>query len=293
MSSVEARIAGAFVGACLDELEAPKPGNVHVYSAGHGWTIEDFRRSAEAAAPSIARSDASVGARIFGAVEATHRAIGHNTNLGIVLLCAPLARAAELKAVGMRAAIASVLSSLNVQDADLAYRAIALAAPGGLGRSGRYDVFEPATVTLLEAMSEAAPRDSIARQYATNFSDVFGLGAPLLREACQRWRRAPKAVALAVHLGFLAAFPDTHIQRKHGFEAAAAVQKEAAPLYALAQKVDDPTSLFPKILAFDESLKRRGLNPGSSADLTVATLFAGRLAGAGLPNALQSQRNND
>ena len=282
MSSVEARIASAFVGACFDELEAPKPGNVHVYSAGHGWTVDDFRRSAEAAAPSIARSGASVGARILSAIEATHAAVGHNANLGIVLLCSPLARAAELKGVKMRAAVRTVLASLDVEDADLAFRAIMLAAPGGLGRVERHDVSRPAAVTLLEAMSEAAARDSIARQYATSFADVFDIGAPLLEAAFRRWPSDPAAAALAVYLGFLAAFPDSHIQRKHGLEAAAAVQREASSLHALAQDADDPNSLFPQVLDFDFRLKASGLNPGTSADLTVATLFVERLGRVGL-----------
>jgi len=293
LNSTGRQISDAFIGACFDELEAPKPGNVHDYAAGHGWTAADFRRSAKVAAPSIARPGASVGARIFGAVEATHAAIGHNTNLGIILLCAPMARAAEMKVAQMRAAIESVLASLGVQDADLAFRAIALAAPGGLGRAERHDVSAPASVTLLEAMAAAASRDAIARQYATNFADIFDLGAPLLEEALQRWARAPEAAALAVYLGFLSAFPDTHIQRKHGFEIAAAVQKEAAPLNALAQSASDPASLLREVLSFDARLKAAGLNPGASADLTVATLFAGRLARLGLPNALQSLRNND
>ncbi len=42
-------------------------------------------------------------------------------------------------------------------------------------------------------------------------------------------------------------------------------------------KGEDPQALTPKLLAFDRSLKERGLNPGTSADLTVATLFAGAL----------------
>ena len=93
---------------------------------------------------------------------------------------------------------------------------------------------------------------------------------------------APAAAALAVHLGFLAAFPDTHIQRKHGLEIAVAVQKEAATLHALAQEADDPHSLYPRVLDFDFWLKARGFNPGSSADLTVATLFVERLGRIGL-----------
>ncbi len=36
-------------------------------------------------------------------------------------------------------------------------------------------------------------------------------------------------------------------------------------------------TLEPDLLAFDRSLKARGLNPGTSADLTVTTLFAASL----------------
>ena len=75
------------------------------------------------------------------------------------------------------------------------------------------------------------------------------------------------------------------------------VQREAAPLYALSQNADDPAELWERALLFDASLKQRRLNPGASADLTVATLFVRRLRDLGLPDfspdVLQSQRNND
>src|SRR5262249_31547453 len=87
-------IAAAFTAACHDELDARKPANVHVFAAGHRMTASDFVRSAEAAAGPLARSSARVGARILDAVEATLAAVGTNTNLGIILLCAPLAAAA-------------------------------------------------------------------------------------------------------------------------------------------------------------------------------------------------------
>jgi len=89
------RIAQAFAQACREELDAPKPGNVHVFADGHRMTAADFERSAEAAAGPLAAAGARVGKRILGAVEATDAAVGANTNLGIVLLCAPLAAAAE------------------------------------------------------------------------------------------------------------------------------------------------------------------------------------------------------
>jgi triphosphoribosyl-dephospho-CoA synthase len=277
----------------MDELDAPKPGNVHIYADGHGSTVADFRRSAEVSAGPIARLEASVGARILGAIEATRAAVGQNTNLGIVLLCAPLARAAEMRPGHgpegrLRETVARVLSDLDVRDADLAFRAISLAAPGGLGRTERHDVAGRASVTLLEAMNEAATRDRIARQYATGFADIFDLGSRWLEAASRRWPHSKAAATLCTYLGFLASFPDTHIQRIHGLAAALEVQREAASLHALSQRAGDPAVLWAPALQFDLSLKQRNLNPGTSADLTVATLFARGLRDLGSPNISQT-----
>jgi triphosphoribosyl-dephospho-CoA synthase len=280
LTIAEKAIADAFIAACFDELEAPKPGNVHVFADGHRMTIADFRRSAEAAAAPIARAGASVGERILGAVEATRAVVNDNTNLGIVLLCAPLARAAEQSTGSLRQATIKVLASLDREDADLAFRAIALAAPAGLGRVEAHDVFEPATVSLLEAMAAAAERDLIARQYVSGFADIFDLGRSTFGAADRRWGHDLKGATLAVYLSFLAAFPDTHIERKFGREVALSVQQEAKPLNEVAQKASDPALIFSHSLAFDARLKARGLNPGAAADLTVATLFSWRLDGA-------------
>ncbi len=88
-------IEAAFREACAAELAALKPGNVHRHAAGHGMTMDDFVRSADAAARPLCRTGATLGERILDAVAATRAAVGQNTNLGIVLLCAPLAMAAE------------------------------------------------------------------------------------------------------------------------------------------------------------------------------------------------------
>ena len=97
MTTLAEQIAAAFRAACLDELEAPKPGNVHVFASGHRMTAAEFVRSAEAAAAPLALPEARVGNRIRDAVEATLTLVGTNTNLGIILLCAPLAAAADVR----------------------------------------------------------------------------------------------------------------------------------------------------------------------------------------------------
>jgi triphosphoribosyl-dephospho-CoA synthase len=269
-----AEIGEAFLAACREEIEAPKPGNVHVFAAGHGMMAEDFLKSAEAAAPALSARGASVGARVLAAVEATHAAVGMNTNLGILLLCAPLAAAAERGGTDLQVELAGILKNLDRDEAEQVFRAIRLANPGGLGEVVRYDARGPATVGLLDAMAEAAERDVIASQYVSNFQDVFATGLAAL-EAARQCSLTPPWRAVAVYLHFLAAFPDTHVARKFGLAAAREVQREASEMLLIfqARKVDCLTDL----LGFDARLKSRRRNPGTSADLTVATLFADRL----------------
>ncbi len=269
-------IAEAFKWACLAELDAPKPGNVHIFADGHRMTAAEFVASADAAAPHLSASGARVGARILGAVEATSEGVGANTNLGIILLCAPLAAAAENDISDLRASLIEVLQRLDTKDAELTYRAIVLAAPAGLGRSERHDVFGPATVSLLDAMTEASGRDRVARQYATSFADIFEVGLPRLEAAVVQYADLRWAI-LATYLEFLSALPDTHIARKHGAPAADRVCDAAAALQRSLHATEHPETLLPDLLTWDAALKADGINPGTSADLTVATLFANRL----------------
>ena len=287
MTSRAERIEAAFRWACLTELDAPKPGNVHAFANGQGMTMDEFVRSADAAAAPLSAQGARVGLRIHRAVMATLVAVGTNTNLGIILLCAPLATAAERDATNLRNALHQVLQDLDVDDADLAFRSIVRAAPAGLGHSAQHDVFNPATVSLLQAMSEAATRDMVARQYATDFADIFDHGLPLFESVIHRWGDA-KWATLATFLGFLSAFPDSHIARKLGAETAHCVQGAALEFARRLQAAERPDQVLPALLTWDAALKEQAINPGTSADLTVTTLFAHRLR-----TILPSVRNSD
>jgi triphosphoribosyl-dephospho-CoA synthase len=273
----EDRVAAAYVDACLAELDAPKPGNVHRFAPGHRMEVNDFIRSAEVSAAPIAAKAARVGTRVRAAVEATLKAVGQNTNLGVILLCAPLAAAAEVSDAALRPALAGVLDGLDRTDAADVFAAIAAANPGGLGRATRHDVHAPAVVTLREAMAEAAERDRIARQYVTTYEDIFALGLPALA-AARRRRSDARWSTLAVYLAFLAAFPDTHILRKFDAGVAEAVRREAADWRDAFEAAPDPATIADGLLSFDAALKSRAINPGTSADLTVATLFTSSLS---------------
>lgn len=267
-----AEAAGAFEAACRAELAALKPGNVHVFAAGHGMEVAHFERAAAAAAPAIAAPGLAVGARIEAAVAASLAVAGCNTNLGIILLSAPLVAAALSRGEArLETRLAAVLAALDVADAEAAFRAIAAAAPGGLGTAEEADVRAPATLSLSAAMALAADRDMIARQYGNGFADVFRVGVPALGDA----PTVPEKVEDAF-LAFLAAFPDSHIARKFGAETAEGVQAEAVAVRgAVAGLSGDARRGV--LAAFDASLKARGLNPGTSADLTVASILAALL----------------
>jgi len=275
---VSRRIADAFIAACRDELDAPKPGNVHAFADGHRMTAADFMRSADAATGPLTVPGARVGVRILNAVDATFADVGTNTNLGIILLCAPLAAAAESQPHDLRASLARVLHALDVEDAAAAFRAIVRASPAGLGHAEEHDVHAPAIVTLRAAMAEAADRDRIARQYVTDFADVFDVGEPLL-DAALGALPDRRSATLATYLGFLAAFPDSHICRKYGTATAERVRRQASWLRVRALAAPRLEDVLPELLVWDKELKDAGINPGTSADLTVATLFVHRLRG--------------
>ena len=269
-------IAAAFRAACAEELAALKPGNVHVHADGHGMQVADFLRSAEMAAPALCRTGARLGTRILGAVEATRKAVGQNTNLGILLLCAPLAMAAEEAPIDLRTALRLVVSRADLEDADATFRAILCAAPGGLSSASQYDVRAPATVPPAVAMAEAAGRDRIAWQWAHGYADVFELGLAAHAAAWTRWQDSATAT-LAVYMEFLSAFPDSHVRRRHGPAIAERTRLEALAVLRRLQNSESPATLLPDLLRWDAALKREGINPGTSADLTVATLFTHKL----------------
>lgn len=270
------QLADAFKAACMAELQALKPGNVHIFADGHGMTVQDFMASAEAAAIVIAQPNLSLGERILLSVQATQKAVGKNTNLGIILLCAPLIQAAlNQDNTSLLHRLNAVLINTTVDDADYTFTAIRLANPAGLGESDQYDVNQPATGTLLQAMQQAATRvnqrDLIAQQYANNFADVIA-GVLRYKQANTQWQ-CPAWAVTAVHLHFMSSFLDSHIVRKFGETIARLVQNEATAIEEEFLKSYNPKNYLAPLLRFDTDLKKRGLNPGTSADLTVATLF--------------------
>jgi len=279
-TSGAAQVAAAAQLACLLEVSAPKPGNVSPLAGFRDASYEDFLASAAAIGPALtAAGERPLGATIRAAVEATARWAPSNTNLGLVLLLAPLARAALTPGgASLRDRLAATLAATTVADARDTYAAIRLGAPGGLGRAPDQDVAGTPTATLRDVMAMAVERDAIAREYASDFRTTFELGAPALRAALADrlpWRDA----VVEAYLTLLAAAPDTHIARKLGLPAAVTVQQRGRSVLDAGGVRTAPGR--EAIAALDGELRDEAntLNPGATADLTGAAIYLVLLEG--------------
>ncbi len=258
--------------ACLLEATARKPGNVHPGASFADLAYNDFVVSAAAVAPILARSaELGVGRAIRDAIRATAETAGHNTNLGIVLLLAPLA--AVPAGQTLRTGISAILSNLNSRDAELAYQAIRTANPGGMGEVDDQDLTDAPTGTLLDVMRLASDRDQVANQYATDFEAVLEFGVPFL-SACHDFSVNWEDSIVELYLRLMTKYPDSLIARKCG-------QGEADESASRAKSVLD--SGWPqtsagnaKLADFDSWLRAKNnqRNPGTTADLVTASLFA-------------------
>ena len=264
--------------ACEIELQAFKPGNVSIYSEGHDMTVADFQLSANVSAKPICNPNYSLGEKIYHAVKATRDAVGCNTNLGIILLCAPLIQAVQNNAgrQPLKNALAEVLQTTSKQDANWAFKAITLAAPGGLGKSEHQDVNELPSVTLTEAMEIAANKDRIALQYTNCFKDVFDFGVLAYNRAFVLSGDSGWA-ALMVFTEMLSSFPDSHIERKYGKQYSEWIAEEMSLLRHAMKTANRLDEVLPMLQSTDKAFKAKKINPGTTADLTVATVLVALL----------------
>jgi triphosphoribosyl-dephospho-CoA synthase len=272
--STREEIAASAQLACLLEASAPKPGNVSPGIAFHDTRYEHFLASAAAIAPAFLDAGTqSVGETILRAIESTRRWTSANTNLGIVLLLAPLARAAHMsRSEALRDRVRKVLASTTIADADATYRAIRLARAGGLGDVDSQDIARSPTVTLAAAMELAADRDDVAREYATAFARTFTVGAPALEQARATGLEWSDAV-VECYLALLADSPDTLIARKLGPDAAGKVRARAMEVRAEGGMRTNAGRRA--VASFDLELRdaANSRNPGTTADITAAAVF--------------------
>jgi triphosphoribosyl-dephospho-CoA synthase len=274
----------AYLQACLAELEALKPGNVHIFADGHGMQVQDFIASAEVSAPALCDDEVygqrTLGQRTLQALQATYSKVGCNTNLGIVLLAAPLVQARlQFQELPLQTALHQVLQQTTVEDAACVYEGIRLVSPAGIGQRDAHDVSQPPQITLLHAMQLASQNDMVAQQYVDAYATIFSTAMPLYEVYSARWERSAWALT-AIYLYWLSSVPDSHIQRKYGADVASQIQHTAGEHYTAFTALENPKHYMPALLKWDAELKQARINPGTSADLTVITAMISSLINA-------------
>jgi triphosphoribosyl-dephospho-CoA synthase len=257
--------------ACIWEVTARKPGNVHRFQDFEDVGYADFLASAAAIAPVLESAvGRPVGGTVLAGIQATRRVVHSNTNLGILLLLAPLAAVPADQELASNLEV--VLSNLDQGDARAVYHAIRLAAPAGLSRVSEQDVQDEPTQTLREVMTLAAGRDLIARQYANGFREVLKAGVPALQRGLE-FTRSLEGAIIYCHLHVLASYPDSLIGRKRGLpEAEEASQRARQTLDKGWPTNPGGWTAFRELDAWLRAAGH-GRNPGTTADLVTVSLF--------------------
>jgi len=269
--ALENAVMASFEG----EIEAFKPGNVSVYADGHDMTVLDFQKSAKVSVPLLCEGNNSLGQRILDSVCATQDAVGCNTNLGMLLLFAPIIMAAESgfkDSIELHKNLENTLRSINKTDTEQVFEAISLASPGGLGSVNAHDVNEMPECTLLEAMELASHRDSVALQYVNNYREIFNIGLVDIKNFEKRWNSV-KWSTVSCYLNFMSTMTDSHIERKFGREKAEIIKIKSKVIAESFNNSSKPENNVGLLQSFDEELKTKNYNPGTSADLTAASLL--------------------
>jgi len=312
---LESQEVGDIVARCavlagLLEVSAyPKPGNVHRLRDLPGTRFEHFLAGSVALGPamrSLAEYGFAVrqgecgwegmdfGGRILQAVEDMMAwQHGGNVNLGIVLLFSPLAagagyciREGRVDGGELRSSLRNIIDSTTPSDAVSVYRAIRLAVSERvLGHVEELDVTDDSALeqirreetTLLEVFHKCSDRDSICGEWVTGFEVTFTVGTPYLREALRD--RDPNAAIVDTFLYLLSEHPDSLIQRKRGLEKALEVSAKARRILMAGGYSHERGKEM--VVALDDELHAAsgGLNPGTTADLTAASIFVALLEG--------------
>ena len=278
----------AQIASALEVSGYPKPGNVHRTRDYSDMVFEDFIISGIVIGDTIreACTDVDVdnpklGKYILQAVAETDKWIKNNTNLGIVMMITPIAVAAAISDSfdDIRENVKVVMGNTSVDDACDLYDAINIADAGGMGDQDEYDVasdnakneLRENSQTMYDVLKISAPWDMLAREMTSDMPAVFEIGYPTYHELTQE--KSKNEACVLTFLTILSQVPDTLISRKYGSDEALKVSMMVRDLLNLRDEPD----FAEKLKEFDDFLFKNKLNPGTTADLTAASIFVSYL----------------
>ena len=269
----------AYLFACRKDIELIKPGNVNIKSPHSDTKAEDYLESSLLSSKELFKTDYSLGERILNSIKITRSKVKTNTNLGIILLCAPIIHACiYFNNLTLREGIKKTLSTSTVKDTQDLCMAINISAPGGLGTREIYDTASKPTVSILEIMNHSASYDRISYQYSHDYSDIFDFIIPRLVFLNKKHNSLDISLSL-MFMEILAKIPDSHISRKFDDKIAKKTSNNASDLLKILDREYSPDYLVDRLNNLDYEYKKKGINPGTTADLLVASLMIYKISG--------------
>jgi triphosphoribosyl-dephospho-CoA synthase len=301
----------ASLAALLEVSSYPKPGNVHRTRDFPDTRYEHFLAGGVALGPAMRslamRGFDAEGGRIgwedVGVGRLALKAVddslvwqgGGNVNLGVALLFSPLAAAGgavlhdeeDIEASALRSRLKEVVRSTTPDDVVHVYEAIRLAmTPRTLGEAEELDVRDDASLerirdeglTLLDVFRRCAGRDSICDEWVSDFEITFEIGHPYLKGSLEESGDINSSM-VNTFLHILARQPDSLIARKAGLRRAAEVSERARLI--LDEGGSSSERGLEMLWKLDRDLQEAGgeLNPGTTADMTAASVFVILLEG--------------
>lgn len=285
------------IASVLEVSGHPKPGNVHRTQDFDDMIFEDFiisgivigdlmKKAAERGKKY--KDDNSLhkirlGEIIKEAVLETDKWIGNNTNLGIIILFAPLSAAAGMSSDVrvLRQNVERVMKATTSKDAINLYDAINAADAGGMGEQEELDVADSEArgriikedISMFKVFEMSAKWDLLSSELTTGMPVTFETGYPIFKETKSTYGLNKATVQTFITI--LARNPDTLISRKYGMDTARIVTADADSILQNGGILNAQGELL--IREFDKQLLRNKFNPGTTADITAASIMVGLL----------------
>ena len=276
----ENQVKMAFEYACKLDVFSVKPGNVFLDHPAYGMTHKDFLQSSMACSDIICEQNIDIGEKILESVKASIDVVGCNTNLGIILLCSPIVEAIYLDNEHklQQNNLKKVIDRIDLKQTKTIYKAINLANAGGMGLKDKFDLNtkKSSDFILSEAMNFASSYDYIANEYTNYFNNIINTISLNWRNYFKLMGNAECATT-ATFLKLISSNPDSLIARKYGLDTAIEVSGKFKALSDEYCELKNPNIINNKLLLLDSELKIQGLNPGTTADVVVASIFINRL----------------
>jgi triphosphoribosyl-dephospho-CoA synthase len=273
-------IAGCAELAMLLEVSAtPKPGNVDRTHDFQDVTYEHFLASAVGIFPVFKKAASAryqIGDLILDGVNASSQwQKAGNCHFGAILLLIPLCVAAgnSSRISQLRKNVVGIVKNTTSADAVQFYKSFHC-VDVRVQEHHFLDVKDPKSLetilnedlTLYRIMQISSPNDTLAREWVEGFPRTFH-GSQLMKQYVESGRSVNDSI-VRLFLKLLGEFPDTLIAKKWGMEAAREVSTKARDVMRNGDVQD-----------FDRDLVQRKINPGTTADLVIASLFVTLLGG--------------